>query len=127
MYVVPHDQDSYQSINQPLLWLSGLNAGWSVWATQQQLAQIDLLWVGILLAGYTGLLAWLRTQSFQRRRLVIDGLLIVLSIALGLVGTVVFVQITSISGAVWPWLRQMGLVVGLLLWQQWRMISTQSA
>ncbi|WP_110514123.1 hypothetical protein [Herpetosiphon llansteffanensis] len=126
MYVVPFDRDSYQSINQHLLWLSLLNAGWSVWENYQRLLLSDGLLIGGLLAGYTILIAWLRTQSFHRRRLVIDGLLIVLSIVMGIMGTLLFINISSI-GLPWPWLRQISGIVGLLLWQQWRMISTEAS
>ncbi|XSG74203.1 hypothetical protein ACP8Y2_18685 [Herpetosiphon llansteffanensis] len=126
MYVVPFDRDSYQSINQHLLWLSLLNAGWSVWENYQRLLLNDWLLIGGLLAGYTILIAWLRTQSFYRRRLVIDGLLIVLSIVMGIMGTLLFINISSI-GLPWPWLRQISGIVGLLLWQQWRMISTEAS
>ncbi|MBM7841498.1 hypothetical protein [Herpetosiphon giganteus] len=125
MYIVPFDRDSYQSINQHLLWLSLLNAGWSVWENYQRLLLTDWLWIGGLLAGYTILIGWLRTQSFYRRRLVIDGLLIALSIVIGIMGTLLFISLSAI-GLPWPWLRQISGIVGLLLWQQWRMISTEA-
>ena len=125
MYIVPFDRDSYQSINQHLLWLSLLNAGWSVWENYQRLLLNDWLWIGGLLAGYTILIGWLRTQSFYRRRLVIDGLLIALSIVIGIMGTLLFISLSAI-GLPWPWLRQISGIVGLLLWQQWRMISTEA-
>ncbi len=130
MYYVPHNQDSYQSITQQLLWLSLLNAGWSFWENYQRLATTELLLIGLLLAGYTSLIAWLRTFSFYRRRLVIDGLLIVLSILVGFTITIAFIMLGPLVnlfiGLPWPWLRQIGLVVGLLLWQQWRMVSALS-